>query len=143
MPTHDDTKSGLTMKEVRDSVKRIKKQEEELLMYRMKSRSVRELEQAVARVHVASFGLDNDMKVVADVFSDTENWEYVIKLRYKINGKRRNPRISVSMADVEGSADLNKAMQSALVKDLAKVISVEVFEQNKTTIAAATKEFVG
>ena len=143
MTAHDKKNSGLTMKEVRDSVKRITKQEEEKLQHRMRGRTIRDLEQAVSRVHVASFSLDNDVKVVADVYSDTDAWEYVIKLRYNVNGRKRSPRVAVSMADVETSDDLNKAIQKALTQDLAKLLSVEVFDQNKTAIAAATKEFVG
>ena len=143
MTAHDKKNSGLTMKEVRDSVKRITKQEELKTTMRLKGRSMRELEQAVERVHVTSFSLDNEVKVVADVYSDTKAWEYTIKIRYKVNGKRRSPRIAISMAEVESSDDINKAIQTALAQDLAKLISVETFDQNKTAIAAATKEFVG
>ena len=110
---------------------------------REKGSAIRELEKEVGRTHVGSIELNNVMKVSADIYAAPEKWQYHIKIKYSINGKRKSTKVHLDMNDVESSTDINQAIQTALIKDLAKMISVETFNQNKKVIAAATKEFVG
>tara|TARA_R100000742_G_C4277126_1_gene98736 strand:- start:1838 stop:2233 length:396 start_codon:yes stop_codon:yes gene_type:complete len=107
------------------------------------AKRLREFEDKFSTTHIGSVEIDNDLKVRADICSDTDKWEYIVRIYYRINGKKRILRTRINMNSIEGPKDMTGLIHATVLEDLAKRITAEVFEQNQQTIAAASKEFVG
>lgn len=122
-------------KQVKKDLKDMKKAE--------KSKRLREFEAEFNTTHIGGVEIDNDLKVRADICSDTDKWDYVVRIYYRINGKKRILRTRISMNSVEEPKDMTKLIHAVVLEDLAKRITAEVFEQNQITISAASREFVG
>ena len=122
-------------KQVKKDLRNMKKAE--------KAKRLREFEAEFNTTHIGSVEIDNDLKVRADICSDTDKWEYVVRIYYRINGKKRILRTRISMNSIEGPKDMTGLIHATVLEALAKRITAEVFEQNQQTIAAASKEFVG
>lgn len=98
------------------------------------SSNFKKLERLSKKTYLGSQQLDNDVKLTSNLYTDTEKWEYVIKLHITVNGKTRNLHKAVSMDDINSPKDLSKLIREMCIKDLAKQLTADFFYQNLNTI---------
>ena len=108
-----------------------------------RAKSLRELENEARRVHVGSFELENELKVRADVYSDTEKWLYIVKVTYVLNGDTRRAHGKVDMSEMASPQDMKEMIRSIIVESLADKISAEVIKQNLSVVSSAGGDYVG
>ena len=108
-----------------------------------RAKSLRDLENEARRIHVGSFELENELKVRADVYSDTEKWLYIVKVTYVLNGDTRRAHGKVDMSEMTSPQDMKEMIRSIIVESLADKISAEVIKQNLSVVSSTGGDYVG
>ena len=108
-----------------------------------KRKSVKNLERDLKRQYLSSVEINNDLNVAANVYADTDEWQYKVNITYKLNKKEHLLQASVGIGEVQDPVDLNRFIRSHVLDSLAKVITNEAFRQNQRVFKGVSKEYMG
>tara|TARA_R100000278_G_scaffold110797_1_gene88117 strand:- start:126 stop:557 length:432 start_codon:yes stop_codon:yes gene_type:complete len=108
-----------------------------------KRKSVKNLERDLKRQYLSSVEINNDLNVAANVYADTDDWQYKVNITYKLNKKEHLLQASVGIGEVQDPVDLNRFIRSHVLDSLAKVITNEAFRQNQRVFKGVSKEYMG